>query len=52
MESMALFLIFFVAIIATFFLSAGINILLIKFFGVSIYPRDFFKSEKDTWSKW
>lgn len=52
MDTLFLIAFFFVVFLATFLFSAAINWLLKRYFGVSIYPKDFFKSEKDTWSKW
>lgn len=52
MDTLFLIVFFFVVFVATLLFSAGINCLLKRYFGVSIYPKDFFKSDKEVWKKW
>ena len=52
MDTLFLALVFGTALIFTLIFSAAINWLIKRYFGVSIYPEDFFKSDKEVWKKW
>jgi len=52
MDTLFLAIFFGAVLILTFMLSAAINWLLKRYFGVSIYPEEFFKSDKEVWKKW
>ena len=52
MDALFLSLVFGTALIFTLIFSAAINWLLKRYFGVRIYPEDFFKSDKEVWKKW
>ena len=52
MESLFL-VIFFGSIFAfVMLLSAGIHWVLDRYFGIRLYPKGFFRTDRDTWGKW
>lgn len=49
-----LFLVIFFASIFAFVMlfSAGIHWVFNRYFGIRLYPKGFFNTDRDTWSKW
>jgi len=52
MDTLFLAVFFGTIFIFTLLFSVAINWLLKRYFGVSIYPRAFFKSDKEEWKQW